>query len=258
VSTRAATTLDQAAPARGGVPLPRRVLDALLSDIGARITSYVVFLLGWQILGALYDRVPGPIEVVEVLVDEFERGVVWSNFYVTADRFFSGLVVALVAGLLLGLLLDRSVDLVVAGQAAHWFREPDASRELARVLRPGGTVAYLWKYPAPDTPWVYLVDELLVELGGEPVRSIYGVGTVPELIAEPWHRYRRAVFEHPVPYTVESYVGYVASRFRIRRMVGERHGEFFERLRARLESEVVHGAFVERNLTYVVSARRRA
>jgi ubiquinone/menaquinone biosynthesis C-methylase UbiE len=153
---------------------------------------------------------------------------------------------------------DRSVDLVVAGQAAHWFREPDASRELARVLRPGGTVAYLWKYPAPDTPWVYLVDELLVELGGEPVRSIYGVGTVPELIAEPWHRYRRAVFEHPVPYTVESYVGYVASRFRIRRMVGERHGEFFERLRARLESEVVHGAFVERNLTYVVSARRRA
>jgi hypothetical protein len=44
-----------------------------------------------------------------------------------------------------------------------------------------------------------LVDELLVELGGEPVRSIYGVGTVPELIGGPWHRYRRAVFEHPCP-----------------------------------------------------------
>ena len=105
MSTRAATTLDRAAPARRGVPLPRRVLDALLSDVGARITSYVVFLLGWQILSALYDRVPGPIEVVEMLVDEFQRGVVWDNFSVTADRFFTGLVFALGAGLVLGLLI---------------------------------------------------------------------------------------------------------------------------------------------------------
>jgi NitT/TauT family transport system permease protein len=87
------------------VPLLRRVLDALLSDVGARITSYVVFVIGWQILGSLYDRVPGPIEVVEFLADEVERGVVWSNFYVTADRFFSGLAIALVAGVVLGLLI---------------------------------------------------------------------------------------------------------------------------------------------------------
>lgn len=105
MSTRAATTLDRAAPPRGGVSLPRRVLDGLLSDVGARLTSYVVFVLGWQLLGALYDRVPGPVEVVEVLVDEFERGVVWSNFYTTADRFFTGLVLALVAGVALGLVI---------------------------------------------------------------------------------------------------------------------------------------------------------
>lgn len=105
MSTRAATTLDRPAPARRGVSLPRRVLDGLLSDIGARITSYVVFVLGWQLLGALYDRVPGPIEVVDFLIEEFQRGSVWDNFYVTADRFFTGLVVALVAGLALGLLI---------------------------------------------------------------------------------------------------------------------------------------------------------
>ena len=105
MSTQAATRIDRPAPERGQVPLLRRVLDAALSDVGARITSYVVFVLGWQILGSLYDRVPGPIEVVKFLADEVERGVVWSNFYVTADRFFSGLAIALVAGLVLGLLI---------------------------------------------------------------------------------------------------------------------------------------------------------
>ena len=105
MSTKAATTLDRAAPARGGVPFTRRVLDVLLSDVAARITSYVVFLLIWQLLSALYDRVPGPVEVVDLLIDEFQRGVVWDNFSVTVDRFFTGLVVALVAGLVLGLLI---------------------------------------------------------------------------------------------------------------------------------------------------------
>ena len=105
MSTKAATTLDRAAPARGGVPFTRRVLDVLLSDVAARITSYVVFLLGWQILSALYDRVPGPVEVVDLLIDEFQRGVVWDNFSVTVDRFFTGLFFALIAGLVLGLLI---------------------------------------------------------------------------------------------------------------------------------------------------------
>jgi ABC-type nitrate/sulfonate/bicarbonate transport system permease component len=105
MTTHAATTPDRAVPAGGGASLPRRVLDILLSDVAARITSYVVFLLGWQILSALYDRVPGPVEVVDLLIDEFQRGVVWDNFSVTVDRFFTGLVVALVAGLVLGLLI---------------------------------------------------------------------------------------------------------------------------------------------------------
>ena len=105
MSTKAATTLDRAAPGRGGVPFTRRVLDVLLSDIAARITSYVVFLLIWQLLSALYDRVPGPVEVVDLLIDEFQRGVVWDNFSVTVDRFFTGLFFALIAGLVLGLLI---------------------------------------------------------------------------------------------------------------------------------------------------------
>jgi len=40
---------------------------------------------------------------------------------------------------------DGSVDMVVAGQAAHWFDYPRLWPEMVRVLRPGGTLAF-WGY----------------------------------------------------------------------------------------------------------------
>lgn len=40
-------------------------------------------------------------------------------------------------------LEDNSVDLVVAGQAAHWFDHAKTWKEIGRVLRPRGTVAYV-------------------------------------------------------------------------------------------------------------------
>jgi SAM-dependent methyltransferase len=41
-------------------------------------------------------------------------------------------------------LPDASVDLVVAGQAFHWFDPEAAHREFARILHPGGYVAVAW------------------------------------------------------------------------------------------------------------------
>ena len=153
-------------------------------------------------------------------------------------------------------LPDASADLVVAAQAAHWFQEPQASAEIHRVLRPGGSVAYLWKYPTPEMPYVYLVDELLASLTGDAIRSMYGVGTVPELLQAGWRDYRRETFEQPVPYTIESYVGWVSSRERIRQIAGEKREQLLTRLGERLEALVPSRAFVERNLAYVISARR--
>jgi ABC-type nitrate/sulfonate/bicarbonate transport system permease component len=105
LSTGAATRIERGAPPHPTVGLPRRLLRILVSDRAARITSYVVFLVGWQILGSLYDRVPGPVEVTQFLIDEIERGGVWSNFSVTAQRFFSGVAIAFVAGVVLGILI---------------------------------------------------------------------------------------------------------------------------------------------------------
>ncbi|CEH19384.1 Methyltransferase [Ceraceosorus bombacis] len=44
-----------------------------------------------------------------------------------------------------GILPDQSVDLITAATAAHWFSYPQIWKELGRVLKPNGTVAF-WTY----------------------------------------------------------------------------------------------------------------
>ena len=41
-------------------------------------------------------------------------------------------------------LPDASVDFVLAGQAFHWFRPPEARIEFARILKPGGWTVLVW------------------------------------------------------------------------------------------------------------------
>ena len=49
-------------------------------------------------------------------------------------------------------LPDASVDGVFAGQAAHWFANDAAVREIARVLRVGGCVCAVWNEPDESRP----------------------------------------------------------------------------------------------------------
>lgn len=56
---------------------------------------------------------------------------------------------------------DGSVDVVVAGQAAHWFEPAATARELRRVLRTGGTVGLVWNARDERVPWVRALGELI-------------------------------------------------------------------------------------------------
>ncbi|RYX82478.1 class I SAM-dependent methyltransferase [bacterium] len=61
-------------------------------------------------------------------------------------------------------LEDESVDLVVAGQAFHWFEPVATRREFQRILRPGGWVALVWNKREIDSvsaPFPAAYDELL-------------------------------------------------------------------------------------------------
>lgn len=51
-------------------------------------------------------------------------------------------------------LPDADVDAIVVGSAFHWFARPEAEREMARVLRPGGVVGLLWNLRDPASPTV--------------------------------------------------------------------------------------------------------
>jgi SAM-dependent methyltransferase len=71
-------------------------------------------------------------------------------------------------------LADASVDAVFAAEAFHWFDGERALAEMARVLRPRGTVVLMWNLPAgPAEPSIAAVDQLVREraprnLGHDP------------------------------------------------------------------------------------------
>lgn len=51
-------------------------------------------------------------------------------------------------------LPDNSVDAVVVAQAWHWFDPQRATREIARVLRPGGRLGLVWNTRDERMGWV--------------------------------------------------------------------------------------------------------
>jgi SAM-dependent methyltransferase len=63
-------------------------------------------------------------------------------------------------------LPNRSIDLVTAGQAFHWFDAAASRIEFGRVLRPGGFIALVWNARAyQDDPFMMAYERVLGEFG---------------------------------------------------------------------------------------------
>jgi NitT/TauT family transport system permease protein len=89
---------------------------ALTSRTGARLTSYVAFVLSWQLLSWYRDRVPAPWETLDFVWTELTggshggrlKGEFWKHFSATVVRFTIGLTFGFIAGALVGIAIGLS------------------------------------------------------------------------------------------------------------------------------------------------------
>lgn len=60
-------------------------------------------------------------------------------------------------------LRDRIADVIVAGQAFHWFDRDKARAEFIRILNDGGLVVLMWNERLADTEFERRYDQLIVD-----------------------------------------------------------------------------------------------
>jgi SAM-dependent methyltransferase len=106
-------------------------------------------------------------------------------------------------------LAAASVDVVVCGQAFHWFQPDQALPEMHRVLRPRGRLAVTYNERVGDAEWVA---RLAAMVEGEPTpRRDAAIHTLNH--AQPWFgRPTRRVFSHRQRVGIDTLMAELASR----------------------------------------------
>ena len=65
-------------------------------------------------------------------------------------------------------LFDRSVDIVTAAQAFHWFDPEPTRAEFKRILKPGGWIALMWnERQLNTTPFLIEYEQLLLKYAND-------------------------------------------------------------------------------------------
>lgn len=102
------TVLDRAAPAPARPGPAGRLPAWARSDRSAVLAATLTFLAAWQVVSLLSETFPGPASVVGALVDEATGGHLLDNFLVSMRRFLVGMGIAVLVGVVLGLLIGAS------------------------------------------------------------------------------------------------------------------------------------------------------
>jgi SAM-dependent methyltransferase len=105
-------------------------------------------------------------------------------------------------------LRASSVDVVVAGHAFHWFDADRAWPEIARVLRPGGSLALVWNSGDVRVPWVRrvlaLVDSHRDHDGWDPFAESSVFELTERTSVKHWQEFKR-----------DTLLGFVASSSKV-------------------------------------------
>ncbi|MHB8586734.1 MAG: class I SAM-dependent methyltransferase [Thermoplasmatota archaeon] len=136
---------------------------------------------------------------------------------------------------------DGTFDLITCAQAFHWFAEADALSEFHRVLRPEGVAAIWWKYEEAPNPTTEIVEDAFRAIVGKPApHTDLARSEVPLPMIRPFASSSEEWIPFAVRYTVDSYVGYHASRENLRRGAGPLRGAVLADIRERLLA--LHGS----------------
>jgi SAM-dependent methyltransferase len=93
-------------------------------------------------------------------------------------------------------LPDGGADVVVVGQAFHWFHGEMAAQEIARVLHPRGRLGLVWNLRDESEAWVAAVTRVLESHRGDAPR--YADGTWRQALdrSDRFTALRHAAFGH--------------------------------------------------------------
>ena len=131
-------------------------------------------------------------------------------------------------------LEDRSVDLVVAAQAFHWFDAASARHEFARILRPRGAVVLLWNERKLDaSPFLVAYEELLQDIS-EDYRRISRNEAATDASMDQFfgpERWGSEQFPNRQGFDLEGLIGRALSSSYVPLAGQPRHEEMLERLR---------------------------
>jgi ubiquinone/menaquinone biosynthesis C-methylase UbiE len=101
---------------------------------------------------------------------------------------------------------DRSVDAVVCAQAWHWVDPAVAVPEVARVLRPGGTLGLVWNFRDESVDWVRELGQLM------HTEAAYLGEDVPPVVGRPFGELERHEVRWVQPLTLDGLLDLARSR----------------------------------------------
>ncbi|MFJ7250090.1 class I SAM-dependent methyltransferase [Kitasatospora sp. NPDC098652] len=162
-------------------------------------------------------------------------------------------------------LPDASVDVVLAGNAMHWFDMAVAGPEIARVLRSGGILAGLWNLLDDRVEWVAELARVsgAAAVGPRDTPAAWRAETAGAHLprgggAVRFGEARQELFAHGQPRTADSLVATLGTRAGMLVMPDDRREAALARIRAFLASrpETADGGFTLPMLTGVLRTRR--
>jgi SAM-dependent methyltransferase len=138
---------------------PPEILDVLKTDCGLTADSIIADVgCGTGFLARIFLDYGNRVFGIEPNREMREAG---ERFLHDCPKFMSLPGTAEGTG-----LPDDSVNLVTAGQAAHWFDRERARREFQRILKPGGWTVLVWNDRATDsTTFLREYEQLLQTYG---------------------------------------------------------------------------------------------